>query len=162
AKLENVVFKKRPQCVPKRAHHCHALVREFRNTKRRIPVCFAQHFFEVAERKLPDCILQFAERFAAKDLIAFMYRLKRVPHAAFAEELGLTEVGVPPGTTDPASHHEAAARYKVNVQWRCAREKLQDLITHLRGTALVGIQTENPIAATSVDGAVTQITKALE
>ena len=91
-----------------------------------------------------------------------MNRFERVPHAAFAEQLRLPEIWIPAGTADPASHHEAAPRHAVNVARRRASEKFQDLVAHLRGTAFVGIQTENPVAAACLDGAVAQITKPLE
>src|SRR5262249_14308613 len=62
----------------------------------------------------------------------------------------------------PASHHEAAARHTINVEWRRASEKFENLIAHLGGTALVGIEAENPVAAARFDGAITQFAKAVE
>src|SRR5262249_4527429 len=113
AQFENVMFEKRPRCMSKCAHHCYALVRELRNPQGGIPVCFPQHFFEVAEWKLPNCIAQRAYRFSSENFIAFMDRFKRVSHAALAEELGLPEVWIPARAADPAPHHETAARHAV-------------------------------------------------
>ena len=57
-----------------------------------------------------------------QDFIAFVHRLERVAHAAFAEELRLAEVRVPARAFDPAAHHVAAARHPIDVMRRCAGE----------------------------------------
>src|SRR5262249_39727464 len=114
----------------------------------------SQNLVEIAEWELPDGVTERADWFTAEHFIAFMDRLEGVAHATFAEELRLAEGRVPAGTPDPPSHPEAAARPAGNNRSPRAREKLQDLIANLRGTALVGIQAENPIAAAGLDGTI--------
>src|SRR5690242_13312525 len=65
AKLEDIMLEERPRCVPKRARHCHSLVRELRYAQRGIAVGLAQNFFKITEGKLPDRIAQCAERLLA-------------------------------------------------------------------------------------------------
>ena len=111
---------------------------------------------------MPNRVPERAQRFAAENFIAFMDRLESVAHAAFTEQLWLTEVWVPAGTADPAAHHEAAARHAVDIAWRRTSDKFQNLVANLRGAALVSIQAENPVAAACLDGVVAQLAKPLK
>src|SRR5450830_728118 len=81
AELENIMLEERPQAVAKSACHRNALVRQLRYPERGIPIHFLDDLFQIAERELPDRILQGADRLGAQDVIALMHRLERVAHA---------------------------------------------------------------------------------
>ena len=58
AELEDVVLEERPQAVTERARHRDALARELRHAERGIAVHLLDDFFQIAERELPDRVLQ--------------------------------------------------------------------------------------------------------
>src|SRR4029077_13286403 len=99
--LENIMLEKRPEAMSERGSHRHALAGELGYAERGIAVHLLDDLFQIAEGELPDRVLQCAERLAVQQLIAFMYRLERVAHAALAEELRLAEIRIPAGTLDP-------------------------------------------------------------
>src|SRR5665213_90421 len=98
------------------ARHRDALSCELGNPERGIAVHLLDDFFEVAERKLPDGVLQRADWLAGQYFIAFVHRLERVTHRAFAKKLRLTKIRIPAGAPDPAAHHIAASRHSIDVE----------------------------------------------
>src|SRR5271169_821604 len=97
AALENVMLHECPQAMADGARHRHALAGKLRGSKRRIAIGLVEDLGEVAERELPDRVVQRADRFRGEKLITLVYRLERVAHAAFAEELRLAEIWIPAG-----------------------------------------------------------------
>jgi len=95
AELEDIVLDKRPCTVTERAYHRYALVRELASAERRVAVHLVDHFLQIAERKLPDRILQSSHRPRAKYFESLVDRLERVANTAFVEELGLAEIRIP-------------------------------------------------------------------
>ena len=98
----------------------------------------------------------------AEHFVAFVHRLERVAHAAFAEELRLAEIRIPARALDPAAHHVAAARHQIDVVRRRAGQQRQNFVAHRLGAALVGIEAENPVELAGFDRAIAQIAEALE
>ena len=156
------MLEERPQAVAERAGHRHALVGELGHAERGIAVHLLDDFLEIAERELPHRILQGAERLAAEIFKAFVHRLARVAHRAFAEQLRLAEIRIPAGALDPASHHVALARHQIDVVRRLSGNQAEDLVAHLRRAALVRIEAENPFVRAGLERAVAQVAEALE
>ena len=148
--------------MAERTRHRDALARELGGSQRRIAVGLAQDLFQIAKGELPDRVMQRTERLAGEQLVALMHRLQRVTHAAFVEELRLAEIRIPAGTADPAAHHEAPSRHPIDVASWYAGEQSQNLVAHGRGAALIGVETEDPVAAAGFDRAIAQIAEALE
>src|SRR5262245_10955696 len=160
--LEYVVLQERPDTMPEGASHRPTFVRELGHTECRVAVHLADDFLEIAERELPDRIFQSADRPSANDFVAFVHRLERVADAAFAEELRLTEIRIPPRSLDPPAHHVAAPRHHIDVVRGRAGQQGQNLVAHGFGTALVGIKTENPFELATFYRTVAQVSEALE
>src|SRR5262249_31669563 len=85
-----------------------------------------------------------------------------VVHGAPAEELRLAKIRVPPGTFDPASHHVIAARHEISIMRGRRRQDGKDFVANFGRTALVRIETEDPLVSAFGDGAVAQVAKPVE
>ena len=119
-------------------------------------------FGHVLEGELPDRMVQMAYGFAAVQDVALVHWFEVVGHAAFAEKLGLTVVGVPAGVFDPPAHEKIAPGHPVDVKSIRVGRDLAYLFFSLRCAAFVGVQAKNPFVGAGSDGLVAQITKALE
>src|SRR5262245_23386824 len=162
AVLEQVVLEERPDSVPQRPRHGHALASKLAHAERGVAVHLADDLLEAAKRKLPDGALQLPQRPLRQELIAFVHGIVVVAHRVPAEELRLTKVGIPARALDPAPHHVVAARHQIGVVRGRRSQDRKNLVADLGRAALVGIQTEDPLVPALRDRAIAQVAETLE
>src|SRR5262249_53064552 len=160
--LEHVMLDERPDAVPECAPHRYPPAGKLAYAERGIAVHLVNYLFQVAKRKLPDGVLQPSEWKRCEKLIALVHRAVVIAQRALAEKLRLAKIRIPAGALDPATHHVIATRHEVGIVRGGRGQNREDLITNLRGAALVGVKAENPVVPAFRDGAVTQITEAVE
>ena len=151
-----------PNCVGKRAGHRNLLVRKLRCSKRRIAVHLADHFLQIAKRKLPDRGVQLSEAPCRQELVAFVHGVIAVAYSTFAEELRLSKVRIPSPSllSSVPSCSFAAARDRRHGPARTTGST--NLVASFRRAALVGIEAENPIVAVGRDGVIAKIANTVE
>src|SRR5262245_20764990 len=156
ADLEDIVLDEGPDRVAERGPQRHPLAGEHARADGGVAVGLVQDLLEIAERILPDRVLERADTAVGAHLDALVDDAG-VAHRAFAIELRLAEIRIPAGALDPAPHEVVAARNVVGVVRRAGGQKSKDLVAHLRRATLVGVEAENPFARAGVGRAVAQL-----